>query len=210
MKVTEYRTEYMRDGAEVTLSSSYPDNPLMTIHNRFFFAFENLMYPMVRTVHGPNKRAISRETVANDCVAPGARDVKVIGHEKILGYMAAALRLPNGVGNDGRYTEWRAPALGCFVLRSTSGNGGARRVLPAEADEKRATKESQSITHNRRDGTFSSARRGAGLQAVRAVVGRAICQALARDGASMRLYYNSNIEGGGSKRRRQIAVVVPE
>jgi hypothetical protein len=138
-KITEYRTEYMRDGAEVTLSSNYPDKPLMTIHNRFFYAVSNLMYPMVRTVHGPDKRAIPPETVANDCVSPGARDLKVIGHEKILGYLTAALRLPDGVGNDGRYTEWRAPALGCFVLRSTSETAdpnGSYRLT----DEKRATK----------------------------------------------------------------------
>jgi hypothetical protein len=117
--VAEYRTEYMRDGAEVTLSSSYPDNTLMTIHNRFFYAFQNLLYPMVRAVHGPNKHAISAETVANDCVSPGASDLKVIGHEKILGYMTAVSRLPRVTGDDGRYTEWRAPALGCFVLRGT-------------------------------------------------------------------------------------------
>jgi hypothetical protein len=138
-RVTEYRTESMRDGAEVTLSSSYPDNALMTIHNRFFYAFQNLMYPMVRAVHGPNKRAITPETVANDCVSPGAKDVKVIRHEKILGYMTAVLRLPQGAGEDGRNTEWRAPALGCFVLRSTweaAESDGSYRLTY----EKRATK----------------------------------------------------------------------
>lgn len=137
--ITEYRTEYMRDGAEATLSSSFPDNTLMTIHNRFFYAFQNLMYPMVRAVHGPNKRAISAETVANDCVWPGAKDLKIISHEKILGYMTAVLRLPQSVGNDDRGTEWRAPALGCFVLRSTweaLENDGSYRLTY----EKRATK----------------------------------------------------------------------
>jgi len=135
--ITEYRTEYMRDGAQVTLSSSFPDNPLMTIHNRFFYALQNLMYPMVRAVHGPNPRAISPETVANDCVWPGAKDLKVISHEKILGYMTVVLRLPKHAGNDGRDTEWRAPALGCFVLRSTwetAETDGSYRLT----DEKRA------------------------------------------------------------------------
>jgi len=93
----------------------------------------------VRSVHGPNKHAIPPETVANDCVSPSAKDLKVIGHEKILGYMTAVLRLPNGVGDAGRNTEWRAPALGCFVLRSTSEaaeNDGSYRLTY----EKRATK----------------------------------------------------------------------
>jgi hypothetical protein len=137
--ITEYRTEYMRDGAEVTLSSSFPDNPLMTIHNRFFYALQNLMYPMVRAVHGPNKRAISSETVANDCVSPGAKDLKVIGHEKILGYMTAVVGVPNGMPVDGRDTEWRAPALGCFLLRGrweAAKNDGSYRLTY----EKQATK----------------------------------------------------------------------
>jgi hypothetical protein len=111
----------------------------MTIHNRFFYAFQNLLYPMVRAVHGTARGAIPPGTVANDCVAPGAKDPKVIRHDRVLGYMTAVLRRPSRAGDGGRNTEWRAPALGCFVLRSTwedAEPGGSYRLTY----EKRTTK----------------------------------------------------------------------
>lgn len=113
-RVQEYRASTARDGVELMLDQSYPDNPFMTIHQRFF----NTIHQLLGIGSAPT-------AMSKDCQVPS---LTVIGRESILNYTTTVQRTLNEDGS--RYTEYRAPELDCavmkYVVETPVGNGQFR------------------------------------------------------------------------------------
>ncbi len=100
----ETRASTAQHGREIILVRTNPDNWMMNLH---FFLFDRL-HRLLGISQGPPAQ------IGSDC---SVRGLSVVRSETILNYQTTMQR---GVYQDGsRYTEWRAPALDCIVMKYT-------------------------------------------------------------------------------------------
>ncbi len=130
--VSEYRTSsFSSTGAQTTLSSYFPGDPLGTAAGYVVNPMRAILEPIMQRVIHPlfykpgraqylRVRATSvADRIRNGCTPTnrGATPMRVIGKETVLNY---ATTVSQGEFGDKRFTEWFAPGLDCFSLRSTT------------------------------------------------------------------------------------------
>ena len=120
--IKEYRASTARNGQEIVLEQTFPDSWLMTLHQGFFLT----VHRMLGLNHTPPA------SMASDCALP---KTSVVGQETLLGYQTYKLLFHDAELSEGRYTEWRAPALDCIPMKLTweKRSGGELKLV----DEKR-------------------------------------------------------------------------
>jgi hypothetical protein len=143
--VSEYRTSSFRrlaveglflDGGETTLSSSFPGDPLKTAAGNFLDPMRAILDPIAHRAidpffYKPRREEYLRvlgkkqtDRIRNGCTPTyWGRPLTVVGKETVLNYTATRSQYEF---KDERFTEWFAPELDCFSLRSTT-----EKVLPA-------------------------------------------------------------------------------
>ncbi len=130
-KVSEYRTSYFSSTAgETARSRSFPGDPLRTAAEAVLNPTRAILDPIARVI-GPlfNKPgrteylkalAITEGArIRNDCapINRWGRPMTVISADTVLNY---ATTVSQYEFRDERFTEWLAPGLDCFSLRSTT------------------------------------------------------------------------------------------
>lgn len=126
--VEVYITSYNENGREIILSRSFPGQPLRTAFASTLDAVEFVVVKLALPFQNDADRE-RRSKAAAELVRDGCAHGMVVGHETILTYPATAVE--SRISNGGRLTVWRAPALGCFMLRAMSeaaGPNGTYRV----------------------------------------------------------------------------------
>lgn len=137
--VKEYRSSFLKrttgegdfmDGGETVLSSSFPGDPLRTatveLLNPVNVILESVMHRMIdplffkphRTEYLRALEMALAARVRNGCVPSPhwGTPMAVIGKETVLNYTTTVSQYEF---KDERFTEWLAPGLDCFSLRST-------------------------------------------------------------------------------------------
>jgi hypothetical protein len=104
-RIQEYRASTAQNGQETIIERTNPDNWMMNLHFHLFDTLHRLL--------GINEQP-PRPMALSDCSMQG---MSVIGHEAILNYRTTVQRAVDE--NGGHYTEWRAPDLGCIVMKAT-------------------------------------------------------------------------------------------
>ncbi len=163
--VREYRSSFFKrttvkgdflDGEETVLSSSFPDDPLRTAAESFLNPIRAILDPIAHRAIDPlffkphraeYLRALEIALAArihNGCTPSPhwGTPMTVIGKETVLDYTTTVSQYEF---KDERFTEWFAPGLDCFSLRSTTEKAlpdGAFRL----ATERRVLKVTKSST----------------------------------------------------------------
>ncbi len=105
---------YSYKGTEIVIQEDQPGNPFMGavyafhigVHQLFLRFAPNLVMP-----ESSARDAAFSSYLKAGCVENGD---EVIGHETLLAYQTTVIQHVRG---GWRWTEWRAPDLGCFALR---------------------------------------------------------------------------------------------
>ncbi len=119
-RVRMRQTVFQHNGRVITLASSFPDSPLETAVRRLTDPVNFTWYQLTGRQLGDDGRKIiwpawTRE--GDGCIFPGRTARPLMpGHETVLNY--TVVRVVTPVGKD-RATEWLAPDLDCFRMRST-------------------------------------------------------------------------------------------
>ena len=116
-------TAYPRDGREIILSSSFPDNPLKTLKENILNPTALLLYQLSLPFRDP-RQAADRATFHAKFLSAGCthgnsvQRESVLGGDSILGFTTTIVRYNwPAPAPKGRTTEWRAPDLNCLTLR---------------------------------------------------------------------------------------------
>lgn len=129
--VSEYRTSYFSSsGGEKTLSRSFPGDPLRTAGEVVLDPMRVILDPIARLIdplfNKPGRaeylKALARTEgarIRNDCAPTNwwGRPMTVISKDTLLNY---ATTVSQYEFKDERFTQWLAPGLDCFSLRSTT------------------------------------------------------------------------------------------
>jgi hypothetical protein len=156
--VSEYRTSSLTVTSsfygETTLSSSFPGDPLRTAAVEVFSPVEAIMGPIMHDAFDPlfykpgrarYMRALESAMAArirNGCTPTNhwGTPMTVIGKETVLDYTTTVSRYEF---KEERFTEWFAPELDCFSLRSTT-----EKTLPDGAFRLASERRVLKITRN--------------------------------------------------------------
>lgn len=131
--VTEYRTSSFLEWEEMVWSSSFPGDPLRTAAAEFLNPARAILDPIAHSLIAPlfykpgraellkARAKFLAERIRNGCTPTNmwGWPMTVIGKETVLNYTTTVVSRFKPEGRDDRFTEWLAPALDCFSLRST-------------------------------------------------------------------------------------------
>ena len=156
--VSEYRTSSLTITSsfygETTLSSSFPGDPLRSATVEVLSPVEAIMGPIMHGMFDPlfykpgrarYMRALESAVAARirrGCTPTNhsGTPMTVVGKETILGYTTTVSRYEL---KDERFTEWFAPGLACFSLRSTT-----EKALPDGVFQLASEKRVLKVTRN--------------------------------------------------------------
>ena len=112
--VYEYATRYIVDGREMTLSSSFPGDPLRTAHMNLIGTVGRLLYQISSPFRDTSGTVAARAMrIKEGCVLGGSIP---IGKETILNHETTIIQI-DGSPEKVRFTQWMAPDLSCFTLK---------------------------------------------------------------------------------------------
>jgi hypothetical protein len=117
-RLTNYLVSFRHEGNEISLSNEFPGDSLKTARWNVMNSTHLFLYRLFWRIHStPERERADAARVTAGCLWP---DQAATGHETILSYPTTIVQYKMVPSDHIRRTEWLAPDLDCFVLKSTT------------------------------------------------------------------------------------------